>query len=61
MNLTGTVTGVASGIYVQIPVLKAEYGPLSYVELGYEYVVGDRVLLVQVGTDEYVVAGMLRS
>lgn len=59
MNLTGTVTNKASGIFVNIPVLKAEYGPLSYLGDASDYTVGAKVMVSRVGADEYVVVGVL--
>lgn len=58
--LIGTVTNVASGIWVNIPVLKAEYGPLSYLGEAGDYSKGDRVAVSKAGPDEYIVLGVVR-
>lgn len=56
----GTVTNKTSGIFVRIPALRAEYGPLSYLGTGGDYAIGNRVLVSRVGPDEYVVIGVVR-
>lgn len=56
---TGVVTNVSDGVWVQIPALKAEYGPLSYLDDQRIYTKGDRVLVGRVGPDEYVVLGIV--
>ena len=59
MNYVGTVTNKTSGIFVSIPALKAEYGPLSYIGEAGEYAIGDKVLVTGVGADEYIVVGVV--
>lgn len=60
MNLIGTITNKTSGIFVNIPALKAEYGPLSYLGEDGDYAIGAKVLVTRVGADEYVVVGVVR-
>lgn len=59
MNLIGTVTNKTSGIWVHIPALRATYGPLSYLGSGSDYDYGDRVLVLDLGADDYIVAGVI--
>lgn len=59
MNTLGTITNMASGMFVSIPALKAEYGPLSFLGEQGDYAIGDKVLVTRVGADEYVVVGVV--
>lgn len=61
MGYVGNITSITSnGFYVYIPRLRAVYGPLDYVgEVG-DYAEGNRVALMDIGSDDYVVIGPLK-